>query len=124
MMMSSGMIEYLMDRPRLLAHLTKEQLEGLMELVRAERMRLRNTNAMPSSAVPACVSVVDDRLMSQIVADSRRSNSPGWLPPEKVDPEKVRGTGWAPLVPIGPDPNIKHIDAIAAHFDRLDREKR
>jgi hypothetical protein len=104
--------------------LPKEMLEQLMELAKMDRARLRASGVMPQSAVDAMTSVVDDKLMSQLVADSRRTNDPGWLPTEKADPEKQRGSGWSPLDPIGPPPGIKIMDQMMDVQDALDRKER
>jgi hypothetical protein len=118
--MSTVVVEYLLKNPELMKRLPNEMLEQILKVARAEQERLRGSNAMPESAVAACVAVVDDRLMADIVNDSRRSNDPGWLKAEGGKPVE-KGTGWALLVPIGPDPSIKHIDRIAAHFDRMEK---
>jgi hypothetical protein len=119
----SVVIDFFMKRPDLLPFLSKELGEMLIELVRMERMKLRQggSGGLPQSAVDACVAAVDDKLMSQIVGDARRSNVPGWIKPEGGKPVE-RGSGWAKPAPLeGSVPGIRHIDDIAKHFDNLEK---
>ena len=55
----SGTIEYMMAHPEIVEQLPKEGLVMLLELVRAEKMRL--AGCMPQSAVTAMTDVVDDK---------------------------------------------------------------
>ena len=114
------------ERPELLKALTREQLEMLLELVRAKKARLRmGSNWLPPSAVADCVSAVDDKLMSDIVADARRSNDPGFLKPEERAKPVVRGSGWSPLSPLENSvPGIKYVDQQCDVQDALDRAER
>ena len=120
----SKTIEFFMQRPDLVEKLPPELKQGLLAAVREELARVRSGGgALPQSAVDALTSAVDDRLMADIVADGRRNREPGWLPP-KEGPAVERGSGWSTPIPLeGSVPGIQHIDRIAAHFDRLDRDK-
>jgi len=87
----------------LLPYMDQEMLQKLLEFVRAEQARLRNTNGMPASAVQALSEAVPDKLMRDIVNDQRHGRSePGWLPPSKPSGVVTKGTGWTKL-PEWPD---------------------
>jgi hypothetical protein len=62
---------------------------------------------------------VDDSVVRAIVGDHTRSRVA--LP--SPAPQKSAGNGWQELRPLEPPPGQAHIDAIAAHFDRLDRQR-
>jgi hypothetical protein len=130
----SKTIEFFMNRPELVDKLPIEMKQLLLEAVREQLANIRRGGVMPQSVYDACTAVVDDKLMRDIVADARRSNSPGWLPPQgKVDLAEVnkpdtgkpveRGTGWSPLDPISPPPGIKYIDQMIDVQDALDKIK-
>jgi hypothetical protein len=79
---------------------------------------------MPASAVRAMVEAVPDSLMRSIVGDHRTVSQPGGFGEPPLQSESkltIKGRGWQEAVPIGPDPNIKQIDRIAAHFDRMEK---
>jgi hypothetical protein len=128
-MSGTGTIEFFMKHPELLEQLPKETLEGIMELVRAEKARLRNTNAMPPSAVQDLVNCVGDQQVRDIVNDLRKLPEPGWflLATKDGPPPRERTSGWRNPPPLTPPPGVGHIDRIAEHFadmDRRDLEKR
>jgi hypothetical protein len=115
--------EYIND-PSKLHELSPEELYQLIKVY--SRWRQQNRSGLPQSAVDAMTAVVDDRLMADIVADSRRTNTPGFLKQENAAPVK-RGSGWQDAIPLsGSVPGTKIIDEIAESFaaiDRRDREK-
>jgi hypothetical protein len=113
-----NMIEWFMEHTEMLHHLPPDKLQQLHQLVKSELARLRS-GVMPQSAVDAMTAVVDDRLMADIVADSRRTNTPGFLKQES-EPVK-RGSGWAPFQSLEPPSGIEHVDRIASHFAELDK---
>jgi hypothetical protein len=116
--------------------LTKEQVQAieampretaakLLAMIRAYKARfLAGAEPLPVSAIDQMVGYVDDKLMGQIVEDNRKAGgvpSPsGLLPPEREEP-KVKGSGWAPNIPLSTPPGVEHIDRIADHFAALDR---
>jgi hypothetical protein len=124
----SVIIDYFLKHPEHLQFLNREMLEQLGELAKMERARIRagggSGGCMPPSVTDDLVKAVPDTLVRDLVNDARRSNDVGWLkPPEGKAVEK--GSGWAPAVPLeGSVPGVQHIDAIAAFFDRKDREER
>src|SRR6516165_3812296 len=99
-----NMIEWFMEHTEMLHHLPPDKLQQLHQLVKSELARLRS-GVMPQSAVDA---------MTDIVADSRRTNTPGFLKQES-EPVK-RGSGWAPFQSLEPPSGIEHVDRIASHF--------
>ena len=116
----SGTIEYMMKHPEIVEQLPKEGLEMLLELVRAEKMRL--AGCMPRSAVTAMTDVVDDKLMRDIVQDLRKlPDSGGFLQSSGAAVPKERGGGWRNPPPLEPPSGVKHIDRIAEHFAQLDK---
>ena len=115
----SGAVEYFMKHPEMLEQLPKEGLEMLMELVRAERMKL--SGVMPQSAVDDLVKAVPDQLVRDIVHDLRKLPEPGgFLPAAKGPPVQGRKS-FVERGPLEPPPGIKHVDAIAESFARLDK---
>jgi hypothetical protein len=62
---------------------------------------------------------VDDAQVRAIVGDHTRRS----VAQPVVQPPVERRTGWAPMRPLEPPPGQKHIEAIADHFDRLDRQR-
>ena len=64
----SQIIDYFLAHPEHLQFLSKGTCDQLLELAKMERARLKQ-GWLPQSAVDALTSVVDDRLMADIVAD-------------------------------------------------------
>jgi hypothetical protein len=62
---------------------------------------------------------VPDQVVRDIVGDHTRSR----VAVPSPAPQKSAGNGWQELTPLEPPPGQKHIEAIAAHFDRLDRQR-
>src|SRR5262245_23820500 len=107
-----------------LSRMSPEQLLGLWRLVREYRVKLaaaEGIGCMPGSAVEALTKCVDDKLMSEIVADQRRGVSPpSGLTTEPPTPSPVvKGTGWLKATPLESPPGVKYVDAIAQHFDAI-----
>ena len=75
---------------------------------------------MPASAVKAMVDVVPD--MRGIAQEQKQVPAPGGFGTTAKPGKAVeRGSGWQDPGKLEPPPGVKHVDAIAEHFDRLDR---
>jgi hypothetical protein len=115
----SGCIEYMMKHPEIVEQLPKEELMMLLELVRAERMKLAGW--MPQSAITAMTDVVNDQQMRDIVNDLRKlPERGGFLPPAGGAPAEGRKS-YIERPPLEPPPGIDHIDRIAESFAQLDK---
>jgi hypothetical protein len=68
---------------------------------------------------PSCVEE-----MARVVPDIARGN-PNKTTIGKVEVKeekpKVKGSGWVDAAPIGPRSDTKYVDAIAKHFDQMDK---
>jgi hypothetical protein len=120
----SKTLQFFMDRPHLVERLPVEMQQLLLEAVREQLAKARGGGIVPQSVYDACAAAVPTDLIRAIVADNRRgvSEPSGWLPPEKVDPEKQRGSGWVtPPGLEGSVPGVKWVDEIAKGFDQRER---
>jgi hypothetical protein len=111
-----------------LSKMSMEQLLGLWRLVREFRIKLANAEGvgcMPASAVKAMTDVLDDRLMSDIVNDSRRGvpAPSGLAGPVEPRPLVERGSGWQKPTPLEPPSGVRYVDEIARSFAALDKEQ-
>ena len=81
---------------------------------------------LPASAAQAMARVVPDVKQggfdAHAWAQTKGPGEPGGFgsPTRSASPVE-RGTGWTAPRPIEPPPGIQHVDAIASHFDVLDR---
>ena len=76
---------------------------------------------MPPSAVRAMCDAVPDDVLRAVVGDHRRGVSqPGGLIKDEGEKPVVKGSGWVDAAPLD-QPSIKHVDAIAKHFEQMDR---
>jgi len=108
-----------------LSKLTPEALFELWKLVKVYQRKIAEAEGcglMPASAVKAMTDVVDDRLMQDIVNDSRRgvSQPSGLLDPQPAQPV-AKGSGWLKPTPLEPPSGVKYVDQIAESFAARDR---
>jgi hypothetical protein len=119
-----NMIVWFMNHKEMLHHLPPDKLQQLHEVVKSELARMRS-GAMPPSAVNDLVACVDDKLMADIVADSRRTNTPGFLQPDESVVKYGSKGGWQEAIPLSSSvPGTKIIDEIAESFAAIDRRER
>jgi hypothetical protein len=90
--------------------MTDEQWFDEMHRMREGNMRY----AMPPSVVRYFADQ-DDRMVKEIaLRDARAPNSPGMIPQEQTSgggrPSSGDGSGWAPQIPLGPQPGIFRVD--------------
>jgi hypothetical protein len=127
--MSSGAVAYMIEHPELVDKLGKEELRLLLELVRAERMRLSGAGScMPQSAMNDLVNCVGDKLVREIVNDQRKGvGEPGGFLPSENSPPREKSSGWKTPPELGAPAGIKYIDQaldVQDALDRRDLEKR
>jgi hypothetical protein len=123
--MSSGAVAFMIEHPELVDELGKEELGLLLELVRAERMKL--SGCMPPSAVQSLVDAVGDQQVRDIVHDLRTVSEPGGFLPSKSGPSsgtavrKERSSGWQNPPELEVPPGLKYVDQMIDVQDALDR---
>jgi hypothetical protein len=112
----------------LIPQMSREQLVEVGKLYLELKAKLRageGLGLMPASAVKAMTDVVDDRLMSDIVNDSRRGvSAPSSLAgPVEPRPSVERGSGWQKPAELGLPPGTKWIDQLCDVQDAIDRRE-
>jgi hypothetical protein len=119
-MLTDNQVQRLARLTSLAPYMNKEQLEGLLKLVRD--LKAADAAAiMPQSAIEDMAEAVPDKLICEVVNDLRGGRAePGWLKPGKAAPIP-KGSGWVKPLEHGSPSGQRWIDQMVDVQDALDK---